>query len=116
MTRYLCLYKSATPEGIPPTADEQERMGALIGEMVQAGVLLSAEGCLPTRLGFRVRQDNGKVTVTDGPFTETKEVVGGIAIIQVPSKDEAIRWTKKFLSVAGDGESEVRQLYEQPAS
>jgi len=115
MPRYLCLYKSATPEGTPPTAEEQEKMGALIGEMFQAGVLLSAEGCLPTKMGFRVRQDKEKVTVTDGPFAEAKEVVGGIAIIQVPSKDEAVRWTKKFLTVAGDGESEVRQLYEQPA-
>ena len=115
MTRYLCLYKSAAPEGTPPTAEEQQKMGALIEEMFKAGVLLSAEGCLPSALGFRVRQENGKVTVTDGPFTEAKEVVGGIAIIQTPSKDEAIRWTKKFLTVAGDGQSEVRQLYEQPA-
>jgi hypothetical protein len=116
MPRYLCLYKSATPEGTPPSAEHQQKMGALIGEMYQAGVLVSTEGCLPSRVGFRVRQDNGKVTVTDGPFTESKEIVGGMAIIQTPSKEEAVRWTKKFLSIAGDGESEVRQLYEQPAS
>jgi hypothetical protein len=52
------------------------------------------------------------VSVTDGPFTEAKEIVGGMAIIQTPSKDEAIAWTKKFLAIAGDGESEVRQLWE----
>ena len=116
MARYLCLYKSVQPEGTPPSADMQANMGALIGEMFQAGVLVSTEGCLPSAKGFRIRQEKGKVTVTDGPFTEAKEIVGGMAIIQAPSKEEAIRWTKKFLSVAGDGESEVRQLWEQPVS
>jgi hypothetical protein len=53
--------------------------------------------------------------VTDGPFTETKEVVGGFALFQVKSKEEAIQWTKRFLKVAGDGESEIRQIYEAPA-
>ena len=115
MPRYLCLYKPATPEGTPPSAEHQAQMGALIGEMYQAGVLKSTEGCLPSKTGFRVRRDNGTMTVTDGPFTEAKEIVGGMAIIQTASKDEAIGWTKKFLSVAGDGESEVLQLYEQPS-
>ena len=115
MPRYLCLYKSAQPEGTPPSADDQAKMGALIGEMFQAGVL-GTEGCLPSAAGFRVRQDKGKVTVTDGPFTEAKEIVGGMAIIQTPSKEAAILWTKKFLTIAGDGESEVRQLWEPPAS
>jgi hypothetical protein len=54
------------------------------------------------------------VTVVDGPFTETKEVIGGFALIQVASKEEAIEWTKRFLEVAGDGESEVRLLHEAP--
>ena len=116
MPRYLCLYKSAQPEGTPPSAEHQANMGALIGEMYQAGVLVSTEGCLPSAAGFRVRQDKGKVTVTDGPFTEAKEIVGGMAIIQTPSKEEAIQWTRKFLTIAGDGESEVRQLWEQPPS
>jgi hypothetical protein len=115
MPRYLCLYKSATPEGTPPSPEHQANMGALIGEMLQAGVLISTEGCLPSAMGFRVRQDKGKVTVTDGPFTESKEIVGGMAIIQAPSKTEAIHWTKKFLATAGDGESEIRQLWEPPA-
>jgi hypothetical protein len=53
--------------------------------------------------------------VTDGPFTETEEVIGGFALFQVKSKEEAIEWTKRFLQLAGDGESEIRQLYEAPA-
>jgi hypothetical protein len=116
MPRFLCLYKSAKPEGVPPTAEEQEKMGALIGEWVQAGVLLSAEGCMPSAHGFRARKEKGKITVTDGPFTESKEIVGGMAVIQAPSKEAAIPWIKKFLEVAGDGESEVRQLWDEPAS
>jgi hypothetical protein len=115
MPRFLCLYKSAKGEGAPPSAADQEKMGALIAEWVQAGVLLSAEGCMPSTFGVRIRQDKGKVTVTDGPFAESKEIVGGLAIIQAPSKEEAIPWIKKFLEVAGDGESEVRQLWDQPA-
>ena len=90
-------------------------MGALIEKYVKAGHLISTEGCLPTSLGARVRQERGKVTVTDGPFTESKEVVGGFAILNAASKEEAIRLTEEFLGVAGDGVCEIRQLYEAPA-
>jgi hypothetical protein len=111
--RFLCVHKG--PEGVPPTPQLVENMGKLIGEMTAAGVLLATEGCLPSALGARVRKSNGRITVTDGPFTETKEVVGGFALIQVASKAEAIEWTRRFLDVVGDGESEVRQLCEVPA-
>lgn len=112
--RFLCIYKPARTEGAPPTQDEMSRMGQLIGEAMKEGWLVSTEGCLPSKLGARVRQSNGKVTVTDGPFTEAKEIVGGFAIIKASSKDEAVELTKRFLQVAGDGESEIRQLYEAP--
>lgn len=87
-------------------------MGKLIEDMRKSGVLLATEGCLPTAKGARVRLSGGKFTVSDGPFTESKEVVGGFALIQVKSKDEAIEHTKHFLKVAGDGESEIRQVFE----
>ena len=77
--------------------------------------MLSTEGCLPSALGARVRNIGGKYTVSDGPFTESKEIVGGFALIQAESKAAAIEFTKRFLKVAGDGETEIRQLYEQPA-
>jgi hypothetical protein len=111
--RYLCIYKPAAKEGVPPTRDDIARMGQLIDEMAKAGVLLSTEGCQPSAKGFRVRREKDKVTVVDGPFTEAKEIVGGMAVIKVNSKDEAVQWTKKFLNAAGDGESEVRLLHEQ---
>jgi hypothetical protein len=112
--RYLCLYKSV--ETGPPTQAEIETMGALIQEWTAAGTLLAAEGCLPSARGMRVRQSNGTVTVTDGPFTESKEVVGGFAIIEARSKEHAIELTKSFLKVAGDGETEVRELHPQAAA
>ena len=109
--RFLCIYKPARPEGAPPTQDEMARMGQLIEDWKKSGWLLSTEGCLPSALGARVRQSGGKVSVTDGPFTESKEIVGGFALIQASSKNQAIELTKQFLSVAGDGETEIRQVY-----
>jgi hypothetical protein len=110
--KYLCIYKPAKKEGTPPTQQEMDQMGKLIEDWMKSGVLLATEGCLPTALGARVRQSNGKVTVTDGPFTESKEIVGGFALIRVNSKEEAIKRTKTFLGIAGDGETEIRQVWE----
>jgi len=110
--RHMCLYKPNQREGVPPSQQEMTKMGKLIDEMTKAGVLLTTEGCQPSSKGACVRLSGGKVTVTDGPFTETKELIAGFALIQVKSKDEAIEWTKRFLEVAGDGESEIRQLHE----
>jgi hypothetical protein len=112
--RFLCIYKSSKPEGTPPTQQEIAAMNKLIDDMTKSGVLLSTKGCLPSALGARVRLSNGKITVTDGPFTEAKEVIGGFALIEVPSKQEAIEQTKNFLKIAGDGESEIRQVYQEP--
>ena len=114
--RFLCIYKPGRPEGTPPAPDEMERMGKLIHDMTQSGHLLATEGCLPSALGARVRRSGADYTVTDGPFTEAKEVIGGFALIQAATKQEAIELTKRFLDVAGDGESEVRQVWEAPAS
>jgi hypothetical protein len=113
--RYLAIYRSAET-GVPPSAEKMAAMGALIEEMSKAGVLLATEGCLPSAKGARVRISGGKFTVNDGPFTETKEVIGGFALFQVNSKQEAIEWTKRFLQLAGDGESEIREICEAPAS
>jgi hypothetical protein len=110
--RFLCLYKSAKDEAAPPTEREIAEMGRLVEEMTKEGVLLSTEGCQPTAMGARVRITDGRITVVDGPFSEAKEVVGGLAIIQASSKEEAIELTTRFLRVAGNGESEIRQLYD----
>jgi hypothetical protein len=87
-------------------------MGKLVEEGMKAGYLLGTEGCLPSALGARVRRSDGTLTVTDGPFTEAKEVVGGFALLRANSKQEAIELVKQFLQVAGDGECEIRQIFE----
>jgi|SRR6185437_3201953 len=110
--KFLCIYKPGKPEGTPPSQQDMESMGKLIQEMQQEGTLLATEGCLPSALGARVRQANGKITVTDGPFTEAKEIIGGFAIIRADSKEHCIELTKRFLKIAGDGESEIRQIWE----
>ncbi len=116
--RYLMVYKPADGSGeseAPPTAEEEEKMGAFIGEMAGAGYLVTADGLRPSSHGVRVRQTNGQVKVTDGPFTESKELIAGYAIVEVPSRDIAIDIARKFLAVAGDGESEIRLMHDTPA-
>ena len=87
-------------------------MGRLVEEGMKAGWLLGTEGCLPSALGSRVRRDGDQINVTDGPFTESKEVVGGFAILKADSKEQAIQLAKDFLKVVGEGECELRQIYE----
>jgi len=110
--RFLCIYKPAKAEGAPPTEGEIATMGKFIQESFQSGKLLATEGCLPSTLGARIRKSNGAFKVTDGPFAEAKELVGGFALIQTQSREEAIEFTKTFMNIAGDGETEIRQLYD----
>ena len=112
--RFLSVYKTVE-RNTSATEDEMTTMGKLIEEGMKAGWLLGTEGCLPSRLGARVRRSDGKVTVTDGPFTESKELVGGLAILKADSKEEAIALAKQFLSFVGQGECELRQLYDPPS-
>jgi hypothetical protein len=109
--KFLSIYKSAE-KNAPPSQEEMAKMGKLVEEGMKAGWLLATEGCLPTALGARVRNSSGKLTVTDGPFTEAKEVVGGFAILRAKSKEEAIQLAKDFLQVVGEGECELRQIFE----
>ena len=109
--KFLSIYKTVE-RSAPPSQEEMAKMGKLVEEGMKAGWLLATEGCLPTALGARVRNSNGKVTVTDGPFTEAKEVVGGFAILRANSKQEAIQLAKDFLQVVGEGECELRQIFE----
>ena len=112
--KFLSMYKSVE-RNAPPSREEMTKMGKLVEEGMKAGWLVATEGCLPSALGARVRSTNGKVSVTDGPFTESKEVIGGFAILRANSKEEAIQLAKDFLQVVGDGECELRQIYEAGA-
>jgi len=102
--KFLSIYK--TPErNAPPSPEEMATMTKLVEEGFKKGWLLATEGCLPSALGARVRRSGDNLSVTDGPFTESKEVVGGFAILNANSKEDAIRMAKDFLKVAGEGES-----------
>ncbi len=111
--RFLSIYKTIE-RTTPPTQEEMDKMGKLIEEFQKSGHLLAFEGCMPSVAGARVRLSEGDTTVTDGPFTEAKEIVGGFAILEAASKKEAVELARKFLKVAGDGECELRALFEAP--
>jgi hypothetical protein len=114
--RYMMLYKPGTESSVPPTQQEMEKMGQLIQEMSEAGVLIATDGLQASSKGVRVRISEGRFTVTDGPFTETKELIAGYAIVDAKSKDEAIQLAKRFLQVVGEGESEIRLMHDAAGS
>ncbi|HSM04356.1 MAG TPA: YciI family protein [Longimicrobiales bacterium] len=90
-----------------------EEMGKLMGEMIRDGSLIRTAGLRPTSEGIRIRSNRGRLSTVDGPFTETKEVIGGYAVLEAESMDDAIELTKRFLAVHGDEwnlECEVRTL------
>ena len=116
--RFMMIYKPAnfkdSEAGVPPSPEHMADMMKLIGELAQKGLLLVTDGLQPSSKGARVKLADGKLTVKDGPFTETKELIGGYAIFQLQSKAEAIELTERFLKVAGDGEVEIRQMQDNP--
>lgn len=111
--QFLMIY---TPDDTAPPSPETMAELVKFGEdAAKAGVLVATGGMLPSSMGARVRLSNGKFTVTDGPFPEAKEVMAGWAIVEVNSKAEAIDVARRFMSIAGDGEGEVRQLTDPQA-
>jgi len=114
--RFLGLLKADkhSESGAPPSKELMEKMGKFIEEITKAGVLVSTAGLQPSSEGARVRVSGGKVTVTDGPFAETKELVASYALLETKTMKEAIDWTTRFLKVLGEGECEIRPLYEAP--
>jgi hypothetical protein len=111
--RFLSMVRVNERSGQRPSDKLMSDMGKLIEEMTKAGTLISTAGLRPTSEGFRVRLSGGKMRVTDGPFTEAKEVIGGFAMLEAKSKAEAIELTKRFLAIHGDEwelECEVRQV------
>jgi len=113
--RFMLLLK-ATPDseaGVMPGPELVAAMGRYNNELLQAGVLLAADGLQSSSKGARVRFSGEKRTVIDGPFTETKELIAGFWIWKTKSKQEAIEWVKRCPNPTGaDGEIEIRQIFE----
>ena len=107
--RYIAMRKAnaRSEAGTPPTQLEAERMGALIGEMKEAGVLLSTGGLEPSSKAARLRNFGGKQTLVDGPFAESKELVGGFVILELGSRAEAIDWARRYAKVLGEVELDI---------
>ena len=110
--RFMMLTKANedTEAGVMPSEEEIAAMGEYNEELVKAGVLLEAEGLHPSSKGARVEFSGEERTVTDGPFTEAKELIAGFWLIQVKSKEEAIEWARR--SPMQQGEIEIRQVFE----
>src|SRR5262250_1746351 len=111
--RFLSMIRINENSGVVPSQQLMTDMGKLIAEMTREGVLISTAGLRPTAEGVRVRLRGGKLSTVDGPFVETKEVIGGFAILEAGSMKDAIELTKRFLRIHGDEwdvECEVRQL------
>ena len=110
--RFIAMYK-ATPQseaGGPSTTAQKEALGQLIGEMTQAGVLLATASLEPSSKAVRLRNFGGKRTVVDGPFAESKELVGGFAIVELDSRAEAVEWAQRYADVLGEVELDVRPV------
>jgi len=116
--KYLTFIRhSESYRQTPPPPALMEAMGKFVERSLRDGTLVDTGGLLPSKDGFRVRLANGKITVTDGPFSESKEVIGGWAILKADSKAEAVRIATEFMELHRkhwpefDGESEVRPMF-----
>jgi len=117
--RFITMVKSSEDPSLgPPPKALMEAIGKLGEDAAKAGVMVEMGGLLPTAMGARLRISGGKLTVTDGPFSEAKEVIGGYAVYSVKTKDEAVAWAKRFMNLhkqhwpGWEGETELRQLME----
>ncbi|GAA3117732.1 hypothetical protein JOF29_001075 [Kribbella aluminosa] len=112
--RYMIINKAdaGSEAGKFPPPEVAEGVGKVVEDLSKAGVLLFAEGVHRSSLGARVKVDGGKRTVTDGPFAETKELVGGMIVVEVRNRDEAIEWAARLAEALQD-EVEVRRVVEE---
>lgn len=105
--------------GVPPSPDLMAGIGKLTEEMTKTGVLIETGGLMPSSKGARLQLSGGKISLTDGPFAEAKELIGGYAIVEVKSKEEAIELGRRFLQIHADilgpsyeTDSQIRQMFD----
>jgi hypothetical protein len=110
--RFISIF-THEPVNRPPTQAEMDAMGKLIEDAMKEGWLIATEGVNFGTTGVRVHKSTaGKIMVTDGPFAETKEVLGGYALLKAANKEEVVELTRRFLNHVGQGTCEIYQLYE----
>jgi hypothetical protein len=114
--KYMMIVKSAERSGLPPK-ELMDAIDQLSQDAAKAGTMIGGGGLGPTALGARVRLSGGKINVTDGPFTEAKEIIGGYAQFELNSKQEAIEGAVRFMELhkkhwpGWEGETEIRQMF-----
>jgi hypothetical protein len=110
--KFLLTYQQS-PKAAPPTPEHMAAIGAFTEKSFKSGVLVMTGGLVRPTQGVQLRCEGGKVSVTDGPFAESKEVIDGFALVEVKSKQEALTLASDFMKIAGDGIGEVLQVFDQ---
>jgi hypothetical protein len=114
--KFLTLVRGSEQSG-PPPKELMDAIGGLGAEAAKSGVMVEMAGLAPSAAGARIRVSKGTLSVTDGPFTEVKEVVGGLAIYEVESRAAAVEWGRRFMELhqrhwpSWEGECEIRQMF-----
>lgn len=109
--RFLMTYESS-PDAPPPSPETLARLGAYTQKNLANGTVIMTGGLVRPSTGIRIRNEGGKVSVTDGPFAESKELIDGFAVVSASSKEEAIAIATEFVQIAGDGTGEILQMFD----
>jgi hypothetical protein len=109
--KFLMTY-AALPDAPPPTPAQMAKIGEYTMKMMATGKVLMTGGLVRPSRGIQLRCEDGRISVTDGPFAETKELIDGFALVQADSKEEAIALASEFMQVAGDGTGEILQVFD----
>jgi hypothetical protein len=108
--KFLMTYEQTAKA--PPTPEKMAEIGAFTQEMVKKGVVVMTGGLVRPTKGTRIKLSGGDFTVTDGPYAETKELIDGFALVECASKQEAIELARRFMTIAGEGQGEILQVFD----
>jgi hypothetical protein len=109
--KFLMTY-AQKPDVAPPSPEQLAKLGAFTEKNIKSGVVVMTGGLVRPSRGIQLRCDSGKVSVTDGPFAETKELIDGFALVEVGSREEAIALATEFMQIAGEGTGEILQVFD----
>ena len=113
--KFLLTY-AAKPDSPPPSPEQMKKLGAFTQKHVASGTVVLTGGLVRPSRGIQLTCEAGKVSIVDGPFAETKELIDGFALVEVRSKEEALQIASEFMAIAGDGTGEVLQVFEPPGA
>jgi len=113
--KFLLTYQQ-DPNQAPPTPEKMSAIGALTDKHMKSGVIVMTGGLVRPTKGIQLRCQTGKVSITDGPFAESKELIDGFALVEVSGRDQAIQLATEFMQIAGDGTGEILQVFDSGAA